>query len=187
MISLLRHIEVKASSSLLIHVDRCHLSELQPGLSSAGQTGRKDRQVQADYGCQHSASVPNPAHRQRGIQAKLRQAEEPESAEVTIDCSSLDMEKPTDSGPRAGSVLTWARLIKRVYKVDPLECKCSRGMKIIIFIERGQCDGAERILHHCGLWEGPIRTLATARGSPSRPVRHTDQPRYEGCQIRVRH
>ena len=66
MISLLRHIEVKASNSLPIHVDRCHLSELQPGLSSAGQTGRKDRQVQADYGCQHSAFVPNlPATRRQ--------------------------------------------------------------------------------------------------------------------------
>ena len=87
------------------------------------------------------------------------------------------MEKPTDSGPRAGSVSTWARLIKRVYEVDPLECKCGGVMKIISFIERGQRDVVERILRHCGEWEGPIRTLASARGPPSRPERDLDQPR----------
>ena len=47
-------------------------------------------------------------------------------------------------------------------------------MKIISFIERGQRDVVERILrgHQSGamvggLWEGPIRTLATARGPPT--------------------
>ena len=63
-------------------------------------------------------------------------------------------------------------LIKRVYEVDPLECpKCGGVMKIISFIERGQQDLVERILRHCGLWEGPIRTLASARAPPhgSRP------------------
>ena len=40
-------------------------------------------------------------------------------------------------------------------------------MKTISFIERGQRDVVERILRHCGLWEGPIRTLATARGPPT--------------------
>ena len=33
-------------------------------------------------------------------------------------------------------------------------------MKIISFIERRQQDVIERILRHCGLWEGPLRTLA---------------------------
>jgi len=36
-------------------------------------------------------------------------------------------------------------------------------MKIIIVIERRQHDLIERNLRHCGLWEGPIRTLASAR------------------------
>jgi hypothetical protein len=59
-------------------------------------------------------------------------------------------------------------LIKRVYEVDPLECpKCGGPMKIIGFIERDQSDVIERILHHCGLWEGPIRTLASPRAPPS--------------------
>ena len=31
-------------------------------------------------------------------------------------------------------------------------------MKIVSFIERCQQDVVERILRHCGVWEGPIRT-----------------------------
>jgi len=39
-------------------------------------------------------------------------------------------------------------------------------MKIISFIERRQRDVIERILRHCTLWEGPLRTLANARAPP---------------------
>jgi hypothetical protein len=39
-------------------------------------------------------------------------------------------------------------------------------MKIISFIERRQKEVIERILRHCGLWEGPLRTLANARSPP---------------------
>ena len=65
-------------------------------------------------------------------------------------------------------------LIKRVYEVDPLEYpKCGGAMKIISFIEHRQRDVIERILCHCGLWEGPLRTLASARRSEQDP----DEPR----------
>ena len=37
------------------------------------------------------------------------------------------------------------------------------AMKIIRFTERRQRDVIERIFLPCGLWEGPIRTLASAR------------------------
>ena len=39
-------------------------------------------------------------------------------------------------------------------------------MKAVSFIERSQRDIVEKILRHCGLWEGPLRTLATARAPP---------------------
>lgn len=59
-----------------------------------------------------------------------------------------------------------------VTKVDPLKCPhCGGQMKIISFIERHQQDVIERILRHCGLWEGPIRTLANPRAPPSRAGR----------------
>ena len=107
------------------------------------------------------------SHRQRGIRAKLRKVEEPESEQVPMDRSALDAEKSASDRPRAGSLSTWAMLIKRVYEIDPLECpQCGSRMKVISFIERRQRDVVEKILRHCGLWEGPLRTLATARSPP---------------------
>ncbi len=45
-----------------------------------------------------------------------------------------------------------------------------------VYEERGQQDVVERILRHCGLWEGPIRTLAGARAPPHRSARPPDEP-----------
>jgi len=45
----------------------------------------------------------------------------------------------------------WARLIQKIYEVDPLTCpKSQRPMRIISFIEK--LDIIERILRHLGLW-----------------------------------
>ncbi len=71
----------------------------------------------------------------------------------------------------------WAMLIKRIYEVDPLECgKCGGEMEIISFIERNQKTVIERILRHCCLWEGPIRTLANPRGPPAGNQQAPDEP-----------
>ena len=107
------------------------------------------------------------SYRQRGIRARARQAGAAEAETVQIDRSAMSSQQTQRSGPRPGSVSTWAMLIKRVYEVDPLECPhCGGQMKIISFIERNQQEVIERILRHCGLWEGPLRTLATARAPP---------------------
>ena len=66
------------------------------------------------------------SHRQRGIRAKLRKVEEPESEQVRIDRSALDAEKSASGRPRAGSLSTWAMWIKQVYEIDPLECPVRR-------------------------------------------------------------
>ena len=44
-------------------------------------------------------------------------------------------------------------------------------------LERRQRDAIERILRHCDLWEGPIRTLTSARGPPDGSERAGDEPR----------
>jgi hypothetical protein len=45
----------------------------------------------------------------------------------------------------------WARLIQKIYNVDPLLCpKCQATMRIISFIE-DECV-IEKILRHLGLW-----------------------------------
>jgi len=69
-------------------------------------------------------------------------------------------------------------LIKRIYEVDPLKCaKCGGEMEIISFIERDQRSVIKKILRHCGLWEGPVRTLANPRGPPTDSERALDEPR----------
>ena len=46
----------------------------------------------------------------------------------------------------------WARLIQKIYEVDPLVCpKCHGEMKIISFIE--EFDVIEKILRHLNLWD----------------------------------
>ena len=46
---------------------------------------------------------------------------------------------------------TWARLIHKVYEVDPLECpKCKGPMRVISLIEDSEV--IRRILRHLGLW-----------------------------------
>jgi hypothetical protein len=45
----------------------------------------------------------------------------------------------------------WARLIQKIYEVDPLTCpKCKGAMKIISFID--QPEVIKAILQHIGLW-----------------------------------
>jgi hypothetical protein len=82
------------------------------------------------------------------------------------------------SAPTRAMSSTWAMLLKRVFEVDPLSCpECGGVMKVISFIECGQSDVVERILRHCGLWEGPIRTLACTRPPPRGSVPDPDEPR----------
>ena len=49
-------------------------------------------------------------------------------------------------------------------------------MKIVSFIERGQSEVIERILRHCGLWEGPLRTNAAPRPPPGGADRASTEP-----------
>jgi len=59
----------------------------------------------------------------------------------------------------------WARLIQKIYQVDPLLCtKCSGSMKIISFIEDEEI--IKKILKHLNLWN--VR--------PKPPPRATDLP-----------
>ncbi len=49
-------------------------------------------------------------------------------------------------------------------------------MKIVSFIERCQANVIERILRHCGLWEGPLRTNAGPRAPPDGAQRVSTVP-----------
>jgi hypothetical protein len=50
----------------------------------------------------------------------------------------------------------WARLIQKIYEIDPLTCpKCQGQMRIVAFIEDEEV--IEKMLKHLGLWEAKAR------------------------------
>jgi len=60
----------------------------------------------------------------------------------------------------------WARLIQKIYEVDPLTCpKCNGAMKIISFID--QPEVIKAILQHIGLWERESRPPPKTKAPPS--------------------
>lgn len=68
----------------------------------------------------------------------------------------------------------WARLIRKVYEADPLECpRCKGPMRVIALIEDPGV--IQRVLEHLGLWV----PLATERSPPLGPAswpQHTSLP-----------
>ncbi len=59
---------------------------------------------------------------------------------------------------------TWARLIYKVYEIDPLECpRCKGPMKVIALIDDPSV--VRRILKHLHLWS-PVERFKPARGPP---------------------
>ena len=68
---------------------------------------------------------------------------------------------------------SWARLIQKVYNVDPLLCpKCQGAMRIISFIEDNEV--VEKILRYLGLWE------TRSHDPPIRGVPHIHEFTYDG-------
>ena len=75
----------------------------------------------------------------------------------------------------------WARLIQKIYEVDPLTCfRCSGKMKIISVIEDEEV--IKKILKHLGLWEIKERPPPKANSPPMTPEYHID---YTDSQLPV--
>ena len=73
------------------------------------------------------------------------------------------VESATEFAARAKA--TWARLIRKVYEADPLECpKCKGPMRVIALIE--DAGVIRRILDHLGPWA----PLPTERSPPVDPA-----------------
>ena len=89
------------------------------------------------------------SNKARGMRRKAAEAE-------AKDCCGRGLPTRPGSGEPAESSRcsqTWAMVIKRVYKVDPLKCaRCGGQMKVIAFIEPPRGDVIEKILRHCRLW-----------------------------------
>ena len=60
----------------------------------------------------------------------------------------------------------WARLIQKIYNVNPLLCpKCSGSMRIISLIDDAEI--IKKILKHLGLWDVKHKPPARANGPPT--------------------
>ena len=67
----------------------------------------------------------------------------------------------------------WARLIQKIYEVDPLTCrKCSGKMKVISVIENEEI--IKKILKHLGLWDQKARPPPKVNSPPMTPEYHID-------------
>jgi hypothetical protein len=76
--------------------------------------------------------------------------------------SIMDPEEPSMAHKR-----NWARLIQKIYEVDPLTCaKCRGRMRIIAFIEDPEI--VKKILKHLGLWNQKARPPPKLRPAAGR-------------------
>ena len=83
------------------------------------------------------------SNKARGMRKKAIASDEPAPAE-------------SDTEFRKACRQRWAMLIQRIYEVDPMACpQCSTQMKVVAFIDPPQEEVIQKILKHCGLWEGP--------------------------------
>jgi hypothetical protein len=89
-----------------------------------------------------------------------------------IDDPAAEVSSPVRQAAKAA----WAKLIRKVYEVDPLECpRCGAQMRVIALIQ----DPAviERILSWLGLW-APLQPVGRSppAGSPSLPLTYDAVP-----------
>ena len=69
----------------------------------------------------------------------------------------------------------WARLIQKIYEVDPLIClKCSGAMRVIAFIE--DPDVIKKILKHLDLWNVKPKPRSLANAPPIDEFPVYDEP-----------
>jgi hypothetical protein len=78
----------------------------------------------------------------------------------------------------------WARLIQKIYEVDPLTCpKCSGNMKVISVIEDQEV--IKKILKHLGLWEvhPPEERRVKPRPPPTDTLHRHERIDYSTSQL----
>ncbi len=75
----------------------------------------------------------------------------------------------------------WARLIQKIYEIDPLTCpKCQGRMLILAFMENPEI--IKKILKHLDLWDLKARPPPRANAPPMAPEYHID---YTDSQVPV--
>jgi hypothetical protein len=101
------------------------------------------------------------SNRARGERAKRHNERD------ALDPGAARPEPMSEFASRAKAA--WARLIRKVYEVDPLECpKCNGPMRIIALIDDPRV--IRRILEHRGLWAPETSAPGPPAGAGDWPV-----------------
>jgi len=88
------------------------------------------------------------SNRARGERAKAQKTQDAPA----LGASPIEPVSEPASAFAAHARSAWARLIRKVYEADPLECqKCHGPMRIIALIDDPPV--VRRILEHLGLWQ----------------------------------
>jgi len=94
----------------------------------------------------------------------------------TVITKSPALLEPDETSPAKRK--EWARLIQKIYEVDPLTCpKCKGAMKIISFID--QPEVVKQILQHIGLWVFEKRPPPKTKPPPSEYYADEQIPVYD--------
>jgi hypothetical protein len=82
---------------------------------------------------------------------------------------SIRIDEPPAGNRRKAN---WARLIQKVYEIDPLKCtRCGATMRIIALVD--DAGVIERILKHLSVWDPQPDTLTPAGPDPPWPKGET--------------
>ena len=92
------------------------------------------------------------SNRARGERAKAQKTQAAPGPVPALCASPIEPVSEPSSAFAAHARSAWARLIRKVYEADPLECpKCHGPMRIIALIDDPPV--VRRILEHLGLWQ----------------------------------
>ena len=87
--------------------------------------------------------------------------------------NEAEAEAGQEPGPRRRCPPSWARLIARVYQVDPLVCvRCGQRMRLIAFVTDQMAIG--KILEHLGLSTPEVAKLPPPAREVLRVAEHGD-------------
>ena len=128
----------------------------------------------------HGVLAPNSKYRSRVTQLANQEFSPVKSsslAENEMDDAPLFAPKANSVFQIKKSSVRWAKLIKKVYEVDPLKCEhCGERMKIIAFIM--DTTSIEKILTHLNEDSEPPK-LHSARGPPDTEHSEEDVTEYQ--------
>jgi hypothetical protein len=97
----------------------------------------------------------------------LAEANQARGELVYLDSVDLGRHEPGGGPARKRCSPSWARLIAKVYQVDPLLCvRCGRRMSMVAFVT--DAFAIRRILDHLGLSTPKRKAAAPPRGPPCR-------------------